>query len=90
MGLGSPSQWGGCGIFPLAMGQTMDANGYTGRTVISSTHQYADGTNAGLWFYLTDRLDSVRDVVNSSGANKDHLDVKTAEKVWADRSKAGA
>lgn len=31
-------------LFDAAMGQTMDANGYPGRTIISSTHQYADGT----------------------------------------------
>lgn len=31
-------------LFDAAMGQTMDMHGYTGRTIISSTHQHADGT----------------------------------------------
>lgn len=31
-------------LFDDAMGQTMDQHGYSGRTVIGSTHQHADGT----------------------------------------------
>src|SRR4051794_38146742 len=37
------------------------------RTVVS-------GLNAGVWTYLTDVLGSIRDLTDSTGAVKDHLD----------------
>ncbi len=38
------------------------------------TRTVASGANAGVSFYLTDNLGSVRDLVNASGQVKDHLD----------------
>src|SRR5262249_46173428 len=38
------------------------------------TRTVASGPNAGVSFYLTDNLGSVRDLVNASGQVKDHLD----------------